>query len=64
VDGRLLSYNQEDYVLSGLSKMKNLSQAQNLYDQEREKITLLEIAIPPNPSPNIFLRQIEFRPES
>src|SRR3989344_5133417 len=40
-------------------KMKNLSQAQNLYDQEREKITLLEIAIPPNPSPNIFLRQIE-----
>lgn len=40
-------------------KIENLAQAQATYEQEKEKILLLETSIPKEPSPERFLRQIE-----
>lgn len=40
-------------------KIQDLSQAQNLYDQERRKILFLETAIPQSPNVDVFARQIE-----
>lgn len=41
------------------SKIQDLSQAQLLNDQQKANISLLKIAIPKEPSPDIFARQIE-----
>lgn len=41
------------------TKIQNLQQAQTLYVQEETKIKLLETAIPDNPAPDLFVRQIE-----
>lgn len=41
------------------SKIQDLSQAQSLSDQQRTNLSLLHIAIPQDPSPDIFARQIE-----
>jgi len=41
------------------SKIDNLSRAQRLNDQQKANIALLKIAIPEEPSPDIFARQIE-----
>ena len=40
-------------------KIENLSQAQTVWDQEINKIRLLETSIPKNPIPDGFIRQIE-----
>jgi hypothetical protein len=40
-------------------KIQSLANAQALYDQERNKIELLRVAIPENPAPDVFLRQLE-----
>jgi hypothetical protein len=40
-------------------KIQNLKDAQSLYNQEKDNITLLEISIPKGPNPDIFTRQIE-----
>lgn len=40
------------------SKIRNLSQAQSLYDRQRAKIVLLNSAIPTDPQPDTFMRQI------
>jgi len=40
-------------------KIQNLNKAQALYDREREKVKLIESAIPLAPSPEDFARQIE-----
>ena len=40
-------------------KIKNLTQAQTLYDVERQRIQLLETAMPRNPTPQTLIRQIE-----
>jgi Tfp pilus assembly protein PilO len=41
------------------TKIQNLQQAQTLYIQEEARISLLETAIPGNPAPDLFVRQIE-----
>lgn len=41
------------------SKIQDLSKAQLLNDQQRANISLLQIAIPQEPRPDIFARQIE-----
>jgi hypothetical protein len=41
------------------NKIQNLSKAQSLFDRERQKIRLLETAMPEKPSPEDFARQIE-----
>lgn len=41
------------------AKIENLSSAQTTYDQEINKIRLLETSIPNNPDPDKFIRQIE-----
>ena len=41
------------------TKIQNLQQAQTLYVQEEAKITLLETAVPDDPAPDLFVRQIE-----
>jgi Tfp pilus assembly protein PilO len=41
------------------TKIQNLQQAQTLYIQEEARISLLETAIPDNPAPDLFVRQIE-----
>lgn len=41
------------------NKIQNLSKAQSLFDLERQKIRLLETAMPEKPSPEDFARQIE-----
>jgi len=41
------------------TKIQNLQQAQTLYVQEETKIKLLETAIPDDPAPDLFVRQIE-----
>lgn len=40
-------------------KIQNLAKAQALYDQERSNIQLLKVAIPENPAPDVFVRQLE-----
>lgn len=41
------------------SKIQDLSKAQLLNDQQRANISLLQVAIPQEPHPDIFARQIE-----
>jgi hypothetical protein len=41
------------------SKIQDLSKAQRLNDQQKANIALLKIAIPQEPSPDIFARQVE-----
>lgn len=41
------------------AKVTNLSRAQSLYEQERNKIVLLENAVPKTSEPDVFARQIE-----
>lgn len=41
------------------TKIQNLQQAQTLYVQEEAKITLLKTAVPDDPAPDLFVRQIE-----
>ena len=41
------------------SKIQDLSKAQLLSDQQRANLSLLHIAIPQKPSPDIFMRQVE-----
>jgi hypothetical protein len=41
------------------SKIDDLSKAQRLTDQQKANIALLKIAIPQEPSPDIFARQVE-----
>ena len=41
------------------TKIQNLQQAQTLYVQEEAKIILLETAVPDDPAPDLFVRQIE-----
>lgn len=40
-------------------KIGNLEKAQVVYSQERARISLLETAIPKDPSPELFARQVE-----
>jgi len=40
-------------------KITNLRTAQSLYEQEKDRITLLNISIPEKPNPDMFARQIE-----
>ena len=41
------------------TKIQNLQQAQTLYIQEEARVSLLETAIPNNPVPDLFVRQVE-----
>ncbi len=41
------------------TKIQNLQQAQTLYVQEEAEIILLETAVPNDPAPDLFVRQIE-----
>lgn len=50
---------KEETVEKMNTKIQNLQQAQTLYVQEEAKIQLLETAIPDNPAPDLFVRQIE-----
>lgn len=40
-------------------KIKNLSLAQENYEAQKESVALLEIAIPANPNPDSFIKQLE-----
>jgi hypothetical protein len=40
-------------------KIENLRTAQSLYEQEKDRIALLNISIPKKPNPDMFARQIE-----
>lgn len=40
-------------------KIKNLSLAQENYEAQKESIALLEIAVPNNPNPDSFIKQLE-----
>ncbi|RLC32718.1 hypothetical protein DRH13_01255 [Candidatus Woesebacteria bacterium] len=50
---------KEETVEKMNTKIQNLQQAQVLYLQEEAKIVLLATAIPDNPAPDLFVRQIE-----
>lgn len=50
---------KKDTLVKMDSKIQNLSKAQSLFDLERQKIRLLETAMPKKPSPQDFARQIE-----
>lgn len=50
---------KEETVENMNTKIQNLQQAQTLYIEEEARITLLETAIPNNPTPDFFVRQIE-----
>ena len=50
---------KQDTIIIMDNKITNLQNAQSLYDKERRKIQLLEIAVPDKPSPHDFARQIE-----
>lgn len=50
---------KEETVEKMNTKIQNLQQAQTLYIQEEARITLLETTIPDNPTPDLFVRQIE-----
>lgn len=41
------------------TKIRNLQTAQNLYIQEQSRIALLDQAVPENPTPESFVRQME-----
>lgn len=41
------------------TKIRNLQTAQNIYSQEQARLALLDQAVPENPSPETFVRQIE-----
>lgn len=40
-------------------KIQDISNAQSLYDNQVNKIKLLEVAIPENPQPEVLVRQVE-----
>lgn len=40
-------------------KIKNLSLAQENQERQKDNIALLEVAIPPNPNPDSFIKQLE-----
>ncbi|MBU0572595.1 type 4a pilus biogenesis protein PilO [Patescibacteria group bacterium] len=50
---------KEETVDKMNTKIQNLQQAQTLYIQEGARIKLLETAIPDNPAPDLFVRQVE-----
>ena len=50
---------KKETVATMEGKIKNLSQAQAVWDQDINKIRLLETSIPKNPIPDGFIRQIE-----
>lgn len=50
---------KEETVDKMNTKIQNLQQAQTLYIQEEARIKLLETAVPGNPAPDLFVRQIE-----
>lgn len=50
---------KEDTIAKMDTKIANLREAQNIYYQQKEAIDLLDLAIPSNPSPEIFARQLE-----
>jgi len=50
---------KKETVVQMEAKIENLSQAQVVWDQEINKIRLLETSIPKNPIPDGFIRQIE-----
>jgi Tfp pilus assembly protein PilO len=50
---------KEETVNKMNTKIQNLQQAQTLYIQEEARIKLLETAVPSNPAPDLFVRQIE-----
>ncbi len=50
---------KEETVEKMNTKIQNLQQAQTLYIQEGTRIKLLETALPDNPAPDLFVRQME-----
>jgi hypothetical protein len=50
---------KEDTIKIMDDKITNLQNAQSLYDRERRRIQLLEIAVPDKPSPQDLARQME-----
>lgn len=41
------------------TKISNLRKVQNLYNQEKENIDILNSALPENPKPDVFIRHVE-----
>lgn len=50
---------KEEMVVQLNQKAQNLVQAQTIYNQQRERIGLLDFSIPDKPAPELFVRQIE-----
>lgn len=50
---------KEETVNKMDTKIQNLQQAQTLYIQEETRIKLLETAVPDDPVPDLFVRQVE-----
>jgi Tfp pilus assembly protein PilO len=50
---------KEETLTKMEQKITDLNQAQNIFFQETEKINLIKSAVPENPDPQTFVRQIE-----
>jgi hypothetical protein len=50
---------KEETIQKMDTKIQNLQIAQNLYAQEQSKIALLDQAVPTNPAPEVYIRQLE-----
>lgn len=50
---------KEEAVVKLDQKARDLVQAQSIYSQEQNRITLLESAVPEKPYPELFARQVE-----